>query len=169
MRRSGRARTAVVLAAAVGLLTGTALVVTELNSPTFGLEAAPRGDAPECARVAKDSPDGVGGQRRDDVTLPGVAVWGDGSVVLRCGLRPPAPTVDHCLTVDDVDWVWREARSRDGEKVLITYGRNPAVELTVSDRVTAIDDVLVELSHAVRPIRQKNECVSAADVPATVS
>lgn len=169
LRRSGRARTAVVLAAAAGLVAGAALVVHEVNSPAFGLEAAPRGDAPECARVAKDSPDGVGGQRRADVTLPGVAVWGDGTVVLRCGLRPPAATVDPCLTIDEVDWVWREARSRAGEKVLITYGRDPAVELTVSDRVGAIDEVLVELSHAVEPIRQKNKCVSVADVPPTVS
>lgn len=152
--------------AVVGLAVGAALVAHELDSPAFGVQPAPEADAPACARIAKDYPSGLSGQRRATVSLPGVAVWGDGAVTLRCGLHPPEATVEACINVDDVDWVWRDATSRGGSKVLVTYGRDPAVEVRISDRVGAIDEVLVGLSRAVKPIVQKSKCIGDEDVPA---
>jgi hypothetical protein len=148
-------------AAAVGLT--AVLVARELTSPTYGIEQAPRADAPACARIARDYPATLDGHRLAGSGTPGVAVWGDKSVVLRCGLEPPAPTTDLCVTVDGVDWVYQQAESRDGRKVIITYGRSPAVEVSISAQDTAVDGALVELSRIVRPIRQNNHCIGATD------
>lgn len=139
------------------------LVARELASPTYGVARAPRADAPACARIAEGYPSRLDGHALTGTGLPGVAVWGDRSVVLRCGLEPPLPTTDLCVTVDGVDWVYREAASREGHKVIITYGRDPAVEVSVSTRDTAVDSALVELSRLVRPIHQNDHCVGSTD------
>lgn len=158
VRLSRRSRVVAGVAAAGIVITG-AVVVRALNSPTYGVRAAAGAGAPECTRIAKDYPDRLGGQERDRTDLPGVGVWGSGAVVLRCGLTPPRPTTDACVNVDDVDWVLREARSREGRKLLITYGRHPAVEATISDQGTDIDTLLVELSEIVKPMRQYEHCI----------
>ncbi|MEV0183756.1 DUF3515 domain-containing protein [Streptomyces sp. NPDC050625] len=133
----------------------------ELNSPAHGVEKPPHADAPACARIAKGYPTTLDGHGIADTGTPGIAVWGDKTVVLRCGLEPPAPTTDLCVTVNSVDWVYRQAGSRDGRKVIITYGRDPAVEVTFDAQDTAVDSALVELSRIVRPIRQSNHCVDS--------
>ncbi|MFI9029211.1 hypothetical protein [Streptomyces sp. NPDC053560] len=79
-------------------------------------------------------------------------------------MRPPAPTVDPCATVNGVDWVFRERRSRNGAKVIVTYGRRPAVEAVVSGRVTAVDAVLVDLSRVVEPIEKYTRCLNSGDL-----
>ncbi|MER6143154.1 DUF3515 family protein [Streptomyces sparsogenes] len=158
--RSRRARVAVGVAAA-GLVVAGVYVARVVTSPAYGVAAAPRGDAPECARIEKGYPDHLAGRERAPGGAAGVAVWGDRAVVSRCGMTPPAPTPELCVNVDGVDWVLREARSRDGRKVVITYGRDPAVEVSVSDRVTELDAVLVDLSKAVKPIRQHHKCLDS--------
>ncbi|MFD8868245.1 DUF3515 family protein [Streptomyces sp. NPDC059590] len=163
-RLSRTARIAVGVAAA-GLVVAGVLVVREVSSPAYGVEAAPRGDAPECGRIAKGYPADLAGRERARGGAPGVAVWGDRAVILRCGVRPPLPTVDACVNVDGVDWVVEEAKLSTDRKVLVSYGRDPAVEVLVSDRVAEIDGVLVELSKAVKPIRQERKCLSLSDVP----
>ncbi|MGW1373779.1 DUF3515 family protein [Streptomyces sp. NPDC002446] len=158
VRLSGRSRVVAGVAVAGAVVAG-AVVVREMNSPAFGVEAAPSGGGPECTRIANGYPDRLNGQERDRVDLPGVAVWGSGAVVLRCGLTPPRPTTDTCVSVDEVDWVLREARSRDGRKLLITYGRHPAVEAAISDQAPELDALLVELSRIVKPLRQHEHCI----------
>lgn len=148
--------------AVAGLVAGSVLVVREVRAPEFGVRAAPHADAPACGRL--DYPERLGGQRREDVSTAGVGVWGDGAVVLRCGLTPPEPTVDACVDVDGVDWVWRGVGARSGSKVLVTYGRDPAVEVEISSRVDAVDVVLVGLSRAVKPIPQGAKCIGEGDV-----
>ncbi|MGG7570099.1 DUF3515 family protein [Streptomyces sirii] len=94
------------------------------------------------------------GQQREHTDLPGVAVWGDGAVVLRCGLTPPRPTTDPCVNVEGVDWVLREAEPRDGHRLLLTYGRHPAVDVTLTGQGSTTEALLVALSRIVRPMRQ---------------
>lgn len=161
--RSRRVRAVGCLGAA-GLVAAAVLVVREGDSAGPGMTAAERGGDPACARIARGYPAELAGQRRSDPGAAGVTTWGDGAVVLRCGLRPPGPTVDRCVDVDGVDWVLRDAEFRDGRKVLVTYGRDPAVEITLTDRATGADTVLVELSRAVEPIRQGAKCVGDTDV-----
>ncbi|WP_251069290.1 DUF3515 family protein [Streptomyces sp. ISL-96] len=153
-----------VTAAAIGALTGGVLVARQVSSPGYGFESAPRAERPECEKAASRYPDRLAGQRLTFTGRPGVAVWGDDAIVLRCGLTPPAPTVDPCANVNGVDWVFLEDRSKDGKKVVLTYGRTPAVEAVVSDKVAAMDAVLVDLSKLVEPIKKYTRCLNSEDV-----
>lgn len=152
-------RLRIAIVAGLVLAGAAALVGYEVRSPDFGVRAAAHADAPACGRL--DYPDRVAGQRREDVSTAGVGVWGDGAVVLRCGLTPPEPTVDACIDVDGVDWVWRETDG--GSRVLVTYGRDPAVEVRISSDTGAVDAALVELSRVVRPIAQRSPCIGEGD------
>ena len=166
MRRPSR-RARIAIGTAVGaVLVAVPLVAREVSSPALDLRPAARAEDPACARIADRYPDRIAGESRDPVSVTGVASWGNGGVVLRCGLEPPAETADPCVEVDGVDWVFREDGSTgSGYRVLVTYGRSPAVQAFVDDRVAAIDGVLVDLSDVVRPIERAPDdvCVSAAD------
>ncbi|WP_434600150.1 DUF3515 family protein [Streptomyces sp. A5-4] len=146
---------------AIGALTGGVLVVRQMGAPGYGIESAPRAARPECAKAASRYPERLAGQELTFTGRPGIAVWGDEAIVLRCGLTPPAPTVDPCANVNGVDWVFRDVRSQGGRKVVVTYGRNPAVEVVVSDKVAAMDAVLVDLSRLVEPIKEEAKCLSS--------
>ncbi|MBD9701743.1 DUF3515 family protein [Streptomyces sp. ID01-12c] len=166
MRRPSR-RAGIAIGTALGAVAvAVPLVAREVSSPALELRPAARAADPACARIADRYPDRVAGESRDPVSVTGVTSWGNGGVVLRCGLEPPDETVDPCVEVDGVDWVFREDRSTgSGYRVLITYGRDPAVQAFVDDRITAIDGVLVDLSDVVRPIGRAPDdtCVSTAD------
>jgi hypothetical protein len=141
------------------------LVAREVSSPALDVRPAARATDPACTRIADRYPARIVGESRDPVSVTGVASWGNGGVVLRCGLEPPGETDDLCVEVDGVDWVFRKDRSTgSGYRILITYGRDPAVQAFVDDRITAIDGVLVDLSDVVRPIGRApdDECVDAA-------
>ncbi|GGN28741.1 DUF3515 family protein [Streptomyces fuscichromogenes] len=158
-RPRGR-RTAAALAVA-GLLAGAGLVAGELDSPVFGLAQGPFAEDPGCGRLAGRYPDRLAGATRDRVTFAGLAVWGHGTVELRCGVNPPGPTTDACVSVDGVDWVWR-GTAEDGRRKLVTYGRSPAVEISVSGPAAGVDTVLVDLSRLVAPIPEGARCLAAA-------
>ncbi|MFI5724061.1 DUF3515 family protein [Streptomyces cyaneofuscatus] len=163
MVRIPRPRRAV-LAAAASVLAAGVLVSCGADSPGEGVTAAPHAGDAACKQLADRYPDRLGGQDLTFTDRPGVAVWGENAIVLRCGVELPVPTLDPCATVDGVDWVFREDRSKDGGKVVVTYGRDPAVEVVVSDDVAAVDDVLVDLSALVEPVKTYTKCISLDDV-----
>ncbi|MET9051930.1 DUF3515 family protein [Streptomyces bacillaris] len=165
MVRVPRARKAAVAAAAVALTAG-ALASCGADSPGEGVASAPHAGDAACRQFADGYPDRLGGQKLTFTDRPGVAVWGENAIVLRCGVELPEPTIDPCATVDGVDWVFREDRSEDGGKVVVTYGRDPAVEVAVTEEITAVDDVLVGLSALVEPVKPYTKCVGMDDVPA---
>ncbi|MFF4900052.1 DUF3515 family protein [Streptomyces sp. NPDC001068] len=156
--RRGRAAAGV---AAAGLAAAAALVAYELRSPVFGLAQGPLARDPACAGIADRYPGRLGGATRDPVTFEGLAVWGRGAVELRCGVTPPAPTTDACVSVDGVDWVWRERAGERGH--LVTYGRSPAVEVSIARSVSRPDAVLLDLSHLVAPLPAGAGCRSEGD------
>ncbi|MEV7384795.1 DUF3515 family protein [Streptomyces sp. NPDC091215] len=155
-----RRRWAATAVAAAGLTAGAVLVAGELDSPVFGLAQGPLAGDPACARLADRYPDRLDGAARDRVTFEGLAVWGHGEVELRCGVARPGPTTDACVSVDGVDWVWRESAT-DGREKLVTYGRSPAVEVSVTDSATRLDALLVDLSNLVAPIRKGAKCLES--------
>ncbi|MFF2716374.1 DUF3515 family protein [Streptomyces sp. NPDC058011] len=163
MVRIPRPRRAVV-AAAVCALTAGVLVSCGADSPGEGVTAAPHAGDAACKQLADRYPDRLGGQDLTFTDRPGVAVWGENAIVLRCGVELPVPTTDPCATVDGVDWVFREDRSEDDEKMVVTYGRDPAVEAVVSDDIATVDDVLVDLSVLVKPVKTYTKCISLDDV-----
>ncbi|GAA3084392.1 hypothetical protein GCM10020254_30990 [Streptomyces goshikiensis] len=94
----------------------------------------------------------------------GVAGWGGGSIVLRCGVEPLAPTVNTCMNVNGTDWVLDEERAkRGGPRVLTTYGRVPSVEIAFEDDGLLAGDALVVIDGPVRDLPQKSKCLSLSD------
>lgn len=122
---------------------------------------APHAADPACARVMVALREAgfaeLADRPRRDTSAQSTAAWGDPPVVLRCGVEPPGPTTDACLRVDSVDWVVRED---DEQTVFTTYGRVPAVEVSVpaSDPAGA-DVVLAGLGGPVSGLPQVAECL----------
>jgi hypothetical protein len=138
---------------------GVALLVV-LPGCTGGgdaLEAAPAGGRAECAGVVDRLPERLLDEARVSVEAAGVAAWGDPAIVLRCGVPVPGPTSDPCLTVDDVDWLYRDD---DGDARFVSYGRDPAVEVTVPEGYGTQNApaVLPDLAAAVTTIRTTKRC-----------
>jgi hypothetical protein len=75
------------------------------------------------------------------------------------------PTLGPCMNVSGVDWMLDEGRMEaDGVQVLTTYGRTPAVEVTIKDAPGRAGDVLVDMNRSVRDIPQKSKCLSLDEV-----
>ena len=103
---------------------------------TVALEPAADAVNTVCADMVVRLPDTVA----DDLDLretnaQGTGAWGTpDSVLLRCGVEPPAPTSElPCVLVGSVYWL------RDGTNapnyVFTTYGREPATEVIVDSDV----------------------------------
>ncbi|WP_084038068.1 DUF3515 family protein [Demequina sp. NBRC 110053] len=141
---SHRASTALVAALVVAPLAGCA--------HAYVVDPAPYAADPDCARVMLSIPETVGGLEMRATTSQATQAWGDEhEIVARCGVEPPGPTTEQCIAVStaaaDVDWLMTEV---DGAWVAVTFGRSPALELTVPQvrADEAVGDVLAELSPA---------------------
>ncbi|WP_062079132.1 DUF3515 family protein [Demequina globuliformis] len=139
MRR--RATFAVLTAASAAVLAGCAhpLVV----------DPAPYAADPDCAEVMLAIPDIVGGLDQRGTTSQATQAWGEEfPIVARCGVEPPGPTTEPCLAIAtasaNVDWLVEETEE---DWVAVTFGRSPALELTVP-KVRA-DDAVSEVLSAV--------------------
>jgi hypothetical protein len=139
------------LAAAAVLLAGCGASVV--------LQPAPHAADPGCAEVmvAVRKIDQVGDLPRRTTTAQSTAAWGDPPVVLHCGVEPPGPTTDACVDVDGVDWVARP--ELNGSTSYTTYGRVPAVQLTVPAGEESVSDVLVQLGPPAALIPQQRHCL----------
>ena len=111
-------------------------------SPAVGVNPGPHAADPLCAEVFVALPDQLGDLPRRETTSQSTAAWGNPAVVVRCGVEPPGPTTERCIGVADVDWV---QSGLDGGTRFTTYGRVPALEVTVPDG-TAADVVLGALA-----------------------
>lgn len=136
----------------VGLLAGCASAVD--------VDAAPGATDPLCAEViAAVRGEGyaeVGGRERRETDAQSTAAWGAPPVVLRCGVTPPAPTTDPCLSVEGVDWVVRQT---DAATVFTTYGREPALEVSVPAAVrTGTDAVLAAVGPLAARLPPYSQC-----------
>lgn len=141
MPRSRRLAVVAASAALVAVLSGC--------STTVHLEPADDADNPACAEVSVLLPDAVGDLDRVWTDAQATGAWGDPTVVLRCGVEPPAPSAEVCTTIGNVDWLvldQEEERQR-----LVTYGRDPALEVIIR-RGEEIDfrTVVERLSTSIR-------------------
>ncbi|MCS0601734.1 DUF3515 domain-containing protein [Streptomyces sp. LP11] len=134
---------------------GLCLAVTGCES---GPEAAPRAGDAACRAAAGKLPEKIAGLERGDADAAGVAVWGDGKIVARCGIPMPRPTPDPCTTVNGVDWVWRYRQGDDGHDLLVTYGRSPGLEVTVRSGAPS-EAALVELTKAAYELPRHRKCL----------
>lgn len=140
-------------------------------TPTVAMTAAPHANDAKCASVTVELPDSVAGQKQDYTNAQATGAWGDPvKVQLRCGVAPLGPTTKPCVTVasgqDSVDWVL----TNDPDASVLTYvtfGRTPAVEVTIQHGKGGVSDasVLPDLAQAVASIPQSKtqKCVAADD------
>ncbi|MFE0187284.1 DUF3515 family protein [Streptomyces sp. NPDC059008] len=147
---------------AVTALTASVALVRLADRPSYAIIAAPFAENSVCRGLDGDYPGRLAGQERTTTDVAGAAVWGDGAIILRCGLPTPKPSTDPCVTADGVDWVLRSAKGTDTSKTIVTYGRSPAVEVTMDASVKAPDAVMIDLARLVKPIRQVKKCIAAA-------
>lgn len=130
-------------------MAGIALVLAGCASP-YVVEPAPYAADPDCARVGLAMPASVGGLSVRQTTSQATFAYGEEfAIVARCGVEPPGPTAEQCLSIETrvgtVDWLIVE----DGAVWRATvFGRSPALEMTVPvERAQdAVGDVLAEVS-----------------------
>jgi hypothetical protein len=125
------------------------------------VDAAPGAADPDCAAViaSLEGADEVAGRERREVAAQSAAAWGDPPLVLRCGVAPPGPTTEGCVSVNGVDWVGPTDPSEGG--TWTTYGRVPAVEVVVpraAARDATLDVVLAQVSPAVAGLPRQRQC-----------
>lgn len=149
--RAGALAAGVALAA---LLTGCAQAVP--------FDAAPDAANTACADVVVRLPDTVAEQAQRETNAQGTGAWGTpAAVLLRCGVTPPGPTEDRCVSVDGVDWVIDET---DAPRFrFTTYGRTPAVEVIVDNDVVSGTSAITDLSRAVSAIPADGACTTVDD------
>ncbi|MEH0109149.1 DUF3515 domain-containing protein [Tersicoccus sp. MR15.9] len=155
-RRVGAARAT----AAVVAVTGLTAMLTGC-SPAVDVAPAPQSNDPRCAPVMLALPHDLAGLAKRTTTSQATAAWGDPSAaVLRCGVQPPGPTTERCVSVNGVDWVAVQEKSTWR---LTTYGRTPAVELLLDTSRAASSTVLVELASPVSSLPRSHKCLDVRD------
>jgi hypothetical protein len=154
-RRARRLAATSVVVAALAVLSGCSQAVP--------FDAAADAADPACADVVVRLPDAVAEQPKRETNAQGTGAWGTpASVLLRCGVTPPGPTEDRCVSVDGVDWVIDES---DAPRYrFTTYGRIPAVEVVVDNDVVSGTTAITDLSRAVSAIPADGACTTVEDV-----
>ncbi|URN17738.1 MULTISPECIES: DUF3515 domain-containing protein [Streptomyces] len=127
---AGAVATAVLLAAAPGCAVTDAKAPVPVPSPAAA-------EAAYCRALHRELPDTVSGLRRSETEPRSelTAVWGDGAIVLRCGVPRPARMSDpqaQAVEADGVDWLV-EQRKGTGPRFTTTY-RRAYVELSLDRR-----------------------------------
>ncbi|HEY0248724.1 MAG TPA: DUF3515 family protein [Gryllotalpicola sp.] len=162
------------LRSALAALAAAALVAVLAGcTPTVAMSPATHANDPKCASVTVVLPDTVAGQHEDYTNAQATGAWGNPvRVQLRCGVTPLGPTTKPCVTVssgqDAVDWV---LVNDPDDKVLsyVTYGRTPAVEVTIDHGAGGVSDanVLPDLAQAVASIPQSthHKCIATNAAP----
>ncbi|MFJ9310873.1 DUF3515 family protein [Streptomyces cyaneofuscatus] len=150
-------RTTLPLAAAA-VAVAAVLVFVVTKEPHYNVRPGAQSGNAHCGRIAENAPAKLAGHTKHATKLAGVALWGDSNIVLRCGVTDIGPISDPCFSADGVDWVIDPTRSTDTQKVIITYGRTPATDVTVTHSPKAPDEILGELSALIAPITQTSEC-----------
>ncbi|MFF1767053.1 hypothetical protein [Streptomyces sp. NPDC058249] len=62
------------------------------------------------------------------------------------------------MSVKGVDWVVNEKKTHQGVKTVLSYGRSPAAEITMSERIKDKDTVVGELSGIVSGLAKQKAC-----------
>lgn len=133
------------------------------------LPPAPEASEPVCAAVLLNMPDELAGATKRSTTTQAARAWGDPPITVRCGVEPPGPTTDRCVSAVDpsgrsIDWVMREIGDDDVDEDtwhFTTYGRTPAIEVVVPVKYAGTDatEVLGTLGDSIAQIPATRECV----------
>lgn len=143
-----------------------ALSLTGCAGASVPMEPAPTAQAVECAYVTVALPDEVDGLPKRQTNAQATGAWGNPArILLRCGMPTPPPSSQGCLNVNGVDWLRDDSDAPTYR--FTTYGREPAVEVTVDaseESGVSGTNALVDLGGAVSTIEQQRKCVGAEDL-----
>lgn len=160
-RTSPRKTRTFALAAVATVLAGVSLAGCER---TVVVEPAQDAQNPKCADIMLRLPDEIAGQKSRTTSSQGTKAWGDPNIaVIRCGVTPPGPTTDQCVSVSSVDWI-SKASDEDDTWVFTSYGRTPAVEVLVNRKAESGSNVLAAISPALTAVKPEAKCVGAQDL-----
>lgn len=147
-------------------------------APLAGCAAAtyappgPQAELPVCGEIVAYAPQELLGRSQTEPSSQGTVVWGNGDIVLRCGLEPPAPNPEGCTRIEDsqgtlTDWLIRP--SDGGGWHFTTYGRDPAIDVLVAEGVGGDQPsaALIDLTSTVHRIEADEYCVSLEDTAGT--
>ncbi|MDN3294269.1 DUF3515 domain-containing protein [Streptomyces ficellus] len=140
-----------VAAAAAVLLAAAGCSATDAQA-SITVPSPPPEEAAVCSALHEELPEKVSGLDRSDPEPDSelTAGWGDGAIVLRCGVARPAGMSDpgaDAVEVDGVDWLL-EQREGGGTRFTTTY-RTAYVEVTLDERFTEMTPLL-DLAAPVR-------------------
>ncbi|GAB3177644.1 hypothetical protein GCM10027060_02330 [Nesterenkonia halophila] len=154
-RAAGRVRGRLTALAALG---AAGLALTACGS-IADVEAAPHAADPDCAPVMIALPDSIGEADQRETNAQATAAFGDPSqAVVRCGVEPPGPSSEHCVSADGVDWL---AVEEDGATWrLISYGREPAVEVLIDTEEISSSSVMLAMARPTKRIEADDRCPS---------
>ena len=99
-----------------------------------------------CRALVDALPESVGDQERRDVDGAFAAAYGDPPIVVRCGVPRPHELMTNCMTVDGIDWY----TTGEADKVAITVGRDPNVEVAIPGAYGPSAAPLVDVAPAVK-------------------
>jgi hypothetical protein len=150
---------AAIAVVAAGLLSGCAATVSMTPAAADAANA-------KCASVVVLLPDTVSTLGARETNAQGTGAWGTpADILLRCGVPVPDPTSAlPCVTVDGIDWLRND---KDAPVyVFTTYGRSPAVAVTINSKNVKADgnQALNDLATAVAAIPSKHHCVSPEEI-----
>ncbi|KAA9104552.1 DUF3515 family protein [Microbacterium rhizomatis] len=123
----GAARRALIAAVAVLSLSGSLAGC----SNTVALTPAKNANSPDCARVTVSLPDSIENEDRRWTDAQGTGAWGNPlSIILSCGVEAPGPAALPCFYLGGTDWL--ALPHEDDLQRMITFGRDPAVEVAIA-------------------------------------
>jgi Protein of unknown function (DUF3515) len=153
----GLAAIAVVAAATLSGCSGATVTLTP---------AAHDATNAKCASVVVQLPTSVSTLSERVTDTQGTGAWGTpADILLRCGVPVPDPTSAlPCITVNGIDWLRNDKKAP--VYVFTTYGRDPAVAVTVNSKDVKADGnkALTDLALAVGQIPAKHRCIAVEGI-----
>ena len=153
--------------AALALAAGAIVLAGLLSGCAATVALSPAADATsaKCASVVVLLPDTVSTLAQRETDAQGTGAWGEPpDIVLRCGVAVPDPTSKLvCVTVDGIDWLRNDAKAP--VFTFTTYGRDPAVAVTINSKDVKADgnQALNDLAIAVAEIPSKHHCIAPVE------
>ncbi|MFF8407929.1 DUF3515 domain-containing protein [Streptomyces omiyaensis] len=150
------------VSAAVLLLAVTGCSAAQASVP---VPTPPAAEAALCRALAKELPDAVAGQERSDPSPDSelTAGWGDGAIVLRCGVPRPEKMSDpqaQAVSAEGVRWMVEPSGAAGGPRFTSVY-RETYVEVALDERYAHDIGPLVDLAAPVAravPCALEPEC-----------
>ncbi|TQL47574.1 uncharacterized protein DUF3515 [Homoserinimonas aerilata] len=121
---------------------------------------------PDCAEIMVRIPTAIDELDKRETDAQATAAWGSpAAILLHCGVEVPGPSTLPCFTLKNVDWLRDDSDAPT--YVFTTYGRDPAVRVTVDSDLASGTNALVALGNAVGSLPAQGACTAAEDVLGT--